>query len=226
MANDKVRVFVVDDSSVFVKFLTEGLAAENPRIEIVGYAMNASDAMRKIPSARPDVVTMDVEMPKTNGIEFLKELLPTYLVPVILVSSVNVSVFDALANGAVDFVKKPDMSRNYSAKFFITNLANKVIGASTARVQLPICRLWQCSQPHICCRFSQQCKSPFRRVCTVRQRAVCRRASDAQRNAGHHPAERRADQRQQNQNGSAGHRHRCFDRWYRGYAAGIAAASG
>ena len=70
MANDKVRVFVVDDSSVFVKFLTEGLAAENPRIEIVGYAMNASDAMRKIPSARPDVVTMDVEMPKTNGIEF------------------------------------------------------------------------------------------------------------------------------------------------------------
>lgn len=137
MANDKVRVFVVDDSSVFVKFLTEGLAAENPRIEIVGYAMNASDAMRKIPSARPDVVTMDVEMPKTNGIEFLKELLPTYLVPVILVSSVNVSVFDALANGAVDFVKKPDMSRNYSAKFFITNLANKVIGASTARVQLP-----------------------------------------------------------------------------------------
>ena len=137
MANDKVRVFVVDDSSVFVKFLTEGLAAENPRIEIVGYAMNASDAMRKIPSARPDVVTMDIEMPKTNGIEFLKELLPTYLVPVILVSSVNVSVFDALANGAVDFVKKPDMSRNYSAKFFITNLANKVIGASTARVQLP-----------------------------------------------------------------------------------------
>ena len=137
MANDKVRVFVVDDSSVFVKFLTEGLAAENPRIEIVGYAMNASDAMRKIPSARPDVVTMDVEMPKTNGIEFLKELLPTYLVPVILVSSVSVSVFDALANGAVDFVKKPDMSRNYSAKFFITNLANKVIGASTARVQLP-----------------------------------------------------------------------------------------
>ena len=97
MANDKVRVFVVDDSSVFVKFLTEGLAAENPRIEIVGYAMNASDAMRKIPSARPDVVTMDIEMPKTNGIEFLKELLPTYLVPVILVSSVNVSVFDALA---------------------------------------------------------------------------------------------------------------------------------
>ena len=99
MANDKVRVFVVDDSSVFVKFLTEGLAAENPRIEIVGYAMNASDAMRKIPSARPDVVTMDVEMPKTNGIEFLKELLPTYLVPVILVSSVNVSVFDALEIG-------------------------------------------------------------------------------------------------------------------------------
>ena len=137
MSKDKVRVFIVDDSSVFVKFLTEGLASEDPRIEIVGYAMNADDAIRKIPTAKPDVVTMDIEMPKTSGIEFLKDLLPTYLVPVILVSSVSVSVFDALANGAVDFVKKPDMSRNYSAKFFITNLANKVIGASTAKVQLP-----------------------------------------------------------------------------------------
>ena len=137
MANGKIRVFVVDDSSVFVKFLTEGLAAEDPRIEIVGYAMNPSEAIRKIPTAKPDVVTMDIEMPKINGIEFLKELLPTYLVPVILVSSLNVSVFDALANGAVDFVKKPDMSRDYSTKFFITNLTNKVIGASTARVQLP-----------------------------------------------------------------------------------------
>ena len=122
MSKDKVRVFIVDDSSVFVKFLTEGLASEDPRIEIVGYAMNADDAIRKIPTAKPDVVTMDIEMPKTSGIEFLKDLLPTYLVPVILVSSVSVSVFDALANGAVDFVKKPDMSRNYSAKFIITNL--------------------------------------------------------------------------------------------------------
>ena len=111
MSKDKVRVFIVDDSSVFVKFLTEGLANEDPRIEIVGYAMNADDAIRKIPTAKPDVVTMDIEMPKTSGIEFLKDLLPTYLVPVILVSSVSVSVFDALANGAVDFVKKPDMSK-------------------------------------------------------------------------------------------------------------------
>lgn len=137
MSKDKVRVFIVDDSSVFVKFLTEGLVKEDPRIEIVGYAMNADEAIRKIPAVKPDVVTQDIEMPKTNGIELLKKLLPIYLVPVILVSSVNVSVFDALANGAVDFVKKPDMSRNYSTQIFITNLANKVVGAAGATVQLP-----------------------------------------------------------------------------------------
>lgn len=137
MSKDKVRVFIVDDSSVFVKFLTEGLVKEDPRIEVVGYAMNADEAIRKIPAVKPDVVTQDIEMPKTNGIELLKKLLPIYLVPVILVSSVNVSVFDALANGAVDFVKKPDMSRNYSTQIFITNLANKVVGAAGATVQLP-----------------------------------------------------------------------------------------
>ena len=137
MSSDKIRVFIVDDSSVFVKFLSENLPKEDSKIEIVGYAMNATEAMRKIPVIKPDVVTLDVEMPKTNGIEFLKELLPKFLVPVILVSSVNVTVFDALANGAVDFVKKPDLSRNYSAKIFITNLVNKIAIASKATVKLP-----------------------------------------------------------------------------------------
>ena len=137
MSNKKIRVFVVDDSSVFIKFLTEELVKASPNIEIVGYAMSASEAMRKIPSINPDVVTLDIEMPRTNGIEFLKELLPKHLVPVILVSSLNVTVFDALANGAVDFVKKPDLSRNYSSKLFITTLVNKINGASTATVKLP-----------------------------------------------------------------------------------------
>lgn len=137
MTTNKIRVLIVDDSAVFVNFLTKELPQANNRIEIVGYAMNAAEAMRKIPDTKPDVITLDVEMPKTNGIDFLKELLPKHLIPVILVSSLNVGVFDALSNGAVDFVKKPDMSRNYSTRAFAQNLASKIIIASNATVRLP-----------------------------------------------------------------------------------------
>lgn len=137
MTDKKIRVLIVDDSLVFVNFLSHELPKADSRIEIVGYAMNAADAMRKIPSVKPDVLTLDVEMPKMNGIDFLEELLPKHLLPVILVSSLNVGVFDALANGAVDFVKKPDMSRDYSSRAFIQNLTVKINIASNATVKLP-----------------------------------------------------------------------------------------
>ena len=72
--NRKVRVLVVDDSAVARTFLTRGLSSY-PNIEVVGYAVNALDARGKISSLAPDVMTLDVEMPGTNGIDFLKELL-------------------------------------------------------------------------------------------------------------------------------------------------------
>ncbi len=137
MAVKKIKVLIIDDSRVFVNFLTKELPETDDRIEIVGYAMSASEAMGKISRLNPDVITLDVEMPRTNGIDFLKELLPKHLIPVILVSSLNVGVFDALSNGAVDFVKKPDMSRNYSTKLFVQNLASKIVIASNATVKLP-----------------------------------------------------------------------------------------
>ena len=92
-----IRVLVVDDSAVARAFLTKGLAAF-PNIEVVGYAINAMDADKKIKALKPDVLTLDVEMPGMNGIEFLKQLLPTNPIPAILVSSLNLRVFDALAN--------------------------------------------------------------------------------------------------------------------------------
>ena len=106
---DKIRVMVVDDSLVARTMIISGLSA-HPRIEVVGYAINTLDAKMKIPQLKPDVVTMDVEMPGLIGIYFLKPLLPTTPLPVVLVSSLNLSVFDALSAGAVDFVRKPDMS--------------------------------------------------------------------------------------------------------------------
>ena len=69
----KIRVLVVDDSAVARTFLVKGLATY-PNIEVVGYAINALDAKTKILRLHPDVMTLDVEMPGTNGIDFLRQL--------------------------------------------------------------------------------------------------------------------------------------------------------
>ena len=91
--------------------LIDGLN-RHPNIEVVGYAINALDARQKVMKLKPDVMTCDVQMPGMNGIDFLKELLPQYPVPTVLVSSLNLRVFDALHAGAVDFVRKPDGSES------------------------------------------------------------------------------------------------------------------
>ncbi len=127
----KIRVMVVDDSMVARSLIIKGLSA-HPRIEVVGYAINTLDAKNKIPQYKPDVITMDVEMPGQNGIDFLKQYLPSHPIPVILVSSLNLKVFDALAVGAVDFVRKPD-DQSGSETSFLAALAQKVIMAASAR---------------------------------------------------------------------------------------------
>lgn len=132
-----IRTMVIDDSLVFRKFLIDNLPQKQARIEIVGYAVDAFDAMKKIPELKPDVITLDIEMPKMSGIDFLQKLLPQYQIPVILVSSLNIRVFDALSSGAVDFVKKPDMNEANSTEIFLQNLAGKILIASQAKVRLP-----------------------------------------------------------------------------------------
>ncbi|MDW2798106.1 chemotaxis response regulator protein-glutamate methylesterase [Clostridium boliviensis] len=134
--NEKIKVFIVDDSMLFRKVLIDNLS-QNSNIEVVGYAIDAFDAERKIPSVKPDVVTVDVEMPRVSGIEFVKKLLPIYPVPVILVSSLNLNVFEALSAGAVDFVRKPDMSMSITANTFLNTLMSKIFIASRAKIKVP-----------------------------------------------------------------------------------------
>jgi two-component system chemotaxis response regulator CheB len=127
-----IRVLVVDDSALARSLIIKGLSA-HPRIEVVGYAINTLDAKLKISTLKPDVVTMDVEMPGQSGIDFLKSYIPTNPIPMILVSSLNLRIFDALSAGAVDFVRKPEPQDNKDA--FVTALSQKVIIASMARVR-------------------------------------------------------------------------------------------
>lgn len=133
--NNKIKVLVVDDSSLFRQALMQHLSSQ-PGIEVIGYAINAYDAKQKIPQLKPDVLTLDVEMPGLNGIEFLKQLLPTNPLPVVLVSSLNLSVFDALSAGAVDFVRKPDMTVRNSKDTFFESLTLKVMTAAKAKVRI------------------------------------------------------------------------------------------
>lgn len=132
----KIRLMVVDDSILFRSWLVQNLGAD-PRFEVVGYAVNALDAKNKLPLLKPDIMTMDIEMPGMSGLEFLKEVLPIHPVPVVLVSSLNMRVFDALAAGAIDFVRKPGMEKDGGKEAFLATLKTKLAVGSNAHVRLP-----------------------------------------------------------------------------------------
>ena len=128
-----IKVLIVDDSIIFRTKLQLSLS-QDKEIEVVGSAINAKDAMGKIEELNPDVVTLDVEMPGMNGIEFLKTLIPKRQIPVVVVSSLPINALDALDAGAVDFVKKPDASQEAIKEFFV-ELTEKVKVASKAKVK-------------------------------------------------------------------------------------------
>lgn len=129
----KIKVLVVDDSLVFREVLSRGIQTD-PDIEVVAKATDPFDARDKILKFQPDVMTCDIEMPKMNGIEFLRRLLPQYEIPTIVISSLNHAVFDAINAGAVDFLAKPDVRSLQGVEGFIEELIGKIKIASKAHV--------------------------------------------------------------------------------------------
>lgn len=131
--NKKIKVLVLDDSLVFREVLARGIGSDS-EIDVVAKAIDPFDARDKILEFQPDVITCDVEMPKMNGIEFVKRLMPQYPLPVIVVSSVSEAVFDAMNAGAVDFVTKPNVQSPEGVENFIYDLINKIKVAAKSKV--------------------------------------------------------------------------------------------
>ena len=129
----KVRVLVVDDSLLFREAVARGISNDKG-IEVVGTASNPFEARDLIVELEPDVLTLDIEMPRMNGIEFLKRLMPQYPMPVVVVSALSNNVFEALNAGAVDFVTKPNSQSRNGLDGFINELIVKIKIASIAKV--------------------------------------------------------------------------------------------
>lgn len=129
-----IRVLVVEDSIVFRELLVQNLSRD-PMIQIVATASNPFEARDAIIAHNPDVMTLDIELPKMNGIEFLRKLMPQYPLPVVMISSLSDKVFDAMNAGAVDFVAKPAVASKAQLVDFIQNeLLVKIKVASKAQV--------------------------------------------------------------------------------------------
>ncbi len=129
-----IRVLIVEDSIVFRELLVQNLSRD-PAIQVVGTAKDPFEARDAIIEYKPDVMTLDVELPRMNGIEFLRKLMPQYPLPVVVISSLSDKVFDALNAGAVDFVAKPTVTGRAQLEDFIRNeLLVKIKIASTAKI--------------------------------------------------------------------------------------------
>ena len=131
-----VKVLIVDDSAVVRKVLAEGLRDQKD-ILVVGTAPDPYVARNKIIQLEPDVVTLDIEMPRMDGITFLKKLMRYYPIPVIIVSSLTEKggklALEAIKNGAVEVIAKP--SGSYSIGDMSTQIADKIRAASRVNVK-------------------------------------------------------------------------------------------
>ena len=115
-----IKVLVVEDSIVFRELLVQNLSRD-PAIRVVATAKDPFEARDAILAHNPDVMTLDVELPRMSGIEFLRKLMPQYPLRVVVISSLSDKVFDAMSAGAVDFVAKPAVSSRRQLEDFIRN---------------------------------------------------------------------------------------------------------
>jgi two-component system, chemotaxis family, protein-glutamate methylesterase/glutaminase len=132
---NKIRVLIIDDSHVIRDVLTEILGS-SPLIEVVGTAEDPLIAREMIKRLNPDVLTLDIEMPRMDGITFLRNLMRLRPMPVVMISALTESnaevTLTALGLGAVDFIAKPAGDTEEGMNDYAEEIIAKVIMASKA----------------------------------------------------------------------------------------------
>jgi len=135
MSIAKIRLMVIDDSLFFRTFLTRNVE-KDPIIEIIGSYGDPLEASKHIHVLQPDVIALDMEMPRIRGDEFLRTIMPKHpTVKTIVISALSSNVFDAMHAGAIDFVGKPGSTPGFDEKAFIAEVIQKIKIASTARTR-------------------------------------------------------------------------------------------
>ncbi len=149
---NRIKVLIIDDSALVRDILKKGLSAD-PMIEVVGAAPDVFAGRDMIVKLRPNVLTLDVEMPRMDGIEFLKKLMPQFPIPVVMVSSLTQKgkeiTMQALDAGAVDFVSKPASNVARGLNDMMLELITKIKIASTANVAHWKNRKYEPTQPKV-----------------------------------------------------------------------------
>ncbi|MCF7965873.1 response regulator [Methylobacter sp. Wu8] len=135
---NKIRVLIIDDSLLIRKVLTEILNS-SPDIEVVGAAEDPLIAREMIKALNPDVLTLDIEMPRMDGITFLRNLMRLRPMPVVMISALTESnaevTLTALELGAVDFIAKPTIDVENALNDYADDIIAKVIVASQANIR-------------------------------------------------------------------------------------------
>ncbi|KHF39759.1 protein-glutamate methylesterase/protein-glutamine glutaminase [Halalkalibacter okhensis] len=148
---DNIKVLVVDDSAFMRKVLSEMLN-QHPRIHVVGTARNGEDALKKHITLRPDVITLDVEMPIMDGLQTLKYIMEKDPCPVVMVSSTTKvgaeNTLLAIEYGAVDFVTKPSGAISLDMDKVRHLIIEKVLQASKANIRKPTLFKKEIEQEH------------------------------------------------------------------------------
>lgn len=139
-SSDSIRVLIVDDSS-YVRMVLARLLEAARGVEVIGQARDGLEALSLVQELKPDVVTLDVEMPRMSGLELLEKLLPLHPVPVVMLSSLTHAgaevTMRALQLGAVDFIGKPGSAGVPDLEAVQNQLIVKVRAAASANVHVP-----------------------------------------------------------------------------------------
>ena len=149
--NKRIRVLVVDDSALVRQVLQRGLASD-PQIEVIGVACNPYEARDLLVQHQPDVITLDVEMPRMDGVTFLKKFMAVLPTPTIVISSLTTHgsrlAVEALEAGAVDVIAKPEAGVADGLNGMMTGLIQRVKIAAKSQVTRRTAQVCEPARPH------------------------------------------------------------------------------